>query len=247
MRSRPLYSSRERELENAIQMQAASKTYPVGDRRVTVLHPTDLTIAKGDCVAIIGPSGSGKSTLLNLITGIDHPSGGMVVVDGQNFVGLSESKLAKLRGTHVGIVFQFFQLIPTLTAVENILLAMDLVGVIPRRQRRTRAMALLDQVGVAEHAKKLPSRLSGGEQQRVAIARALANDPAILVADEPTGNLDSVNADKVRAIFAQCAAEGRTVILATHDPKGLDRFDRIISLTDGVASETQASAPAATL
>jgi len=228
-------------MENAIQMQAASKTFRVGDRNVTVLHPTDLTIAKGECIAITGPSGSGKSTLLNLITGIDHPSGGMVVVNGQNFAGLSESKLARLRGTSVGIVFQFFQLIPTLTAVENILLAMDLVGNIPRRQRRSRAMTLLGQMGVAEHAKKLPSRLSGGEQQRVAIARALSNDPAILVADEPTGNLDSVNADKVRAIFADCAAEGRTVIIATHDPRGLDRFDRVIALTDGVASEAPAS------
>ena len=231
-------------MENVIQMQAASKAYPVGDRRVTVLHPTDLTIARGERIAITGPSGSGKSTLLNLITGIDHPSGGMVVVDGQNFIGLSESKLAKLRGTHVGIVFQFFQLIPTLTAVENILLAMDLVNVIPRRQRRNRAMLLLDQVGVAEHARKLPSRLSGGEQQRVAIARALANDPAILVADEPTGNLDSENADKVRDILAECAAEGRTVIIATHDPRGLDRFDRVIALTDGVANEVQSSASA---
>lgn len=228
-------------MENAIQMQAASKTYPVGDRNVTVLHPIDLTIAKGECIAITGPSGSGKSTLLNLITGIDHPSGGMVVVNGQNFAGLSESKLAQLRGINVGIVFQFFQLIPTLTAVENILLAMDLVGNIPRRQRRPRAMTLLGQVGVAEHAKKLPSRLSGGEQQRVAIARALANDPAILVADEPTGNLDSVNADKIRAIFADCAAEGRTVIVATHDPRGLNRFDRVVALTDGVASEAPAS------
>jgi putative ABC transport system ATP-binding protein len=228
-------------LKNVIQMQAASKTYPVGDRNITVLHPTDLKIAKGECIAITGPSGSGKSTLLNLITGIDHPSGGMVIVDGQNFVGLSENKLAKLRGTHVGIVFQFFQLIPTLTALENILLAMDLVGVVSRRQRRSQAMALLGQVGVSEHADKLPSRLSGGEQQRVAIARALANDPAILVADEPTGNLDSANADRVLEIFSDCATEGRTVIIATHDSRVLGRFDRVIELTDGVANEASAS------
>jgi len=220
-----------------IQLQAASKTYEVDKRSITVLQPTNLVVEQGEFIAVTGPSGSGKSTLLNLITGIDHPSGGMVTVDGTNFGGLSESKLAHLRGKLVGIVFQFFQLIPTLTALENIVLAMDLVGVIPPNKRRDRALTLLDQVGVADQANKLPSRLSGGEQQRVAIARALANDPAILVADEPTGNLDSLNCTKIRDIFAQCAADGRTVIVATHDPRGLDQFDRVIEISDGVTTE----------
>jgi putative ABC transport system ATP-binding protein len=225
-------------MSTVIQLQSVSKTYTVDKRAISVLQPTDLTVERGEFIAVTGPSGSGKSTLLNLITGIDHPTGGMVIVDGQNFGGLSESKLAHLRGKLVGIVFQFFQLIPTLTALENILLAMDLVGVIAGGNRRKRAMTLLEQVGVGEHANKLPSKLSGGEQQRVAIARALANDPAVLIADEPTGNLDSVNAAKVRAIFAQCAADGRTVIVATHDPRGLEQFDRVIEISDGVTTET---------
>ena len=220
-----------------IQLQAASKAYSVGKRSVVVLQPTNLVVERGEFIAVTGPSGSGKSTLLNLITGIDHPTGGMVIVDGQNFGGLSESKLAHLRGKLVGIVFQFFQLIPTLTVLENVVLAMDLVGVIASRQRCKRAMTLLEQVGVGAHADKLPSRLSGGEQQRVAIARALANDPAVLIADEPTGNLDSVNCTLVRDIFAQCAADGRTVIVATHDPRGLEKFDRIIEIRDGVINE----------
>lgn len=225
-------------MSTVIQLQSASKTYSVDTRDITVLPPTDLTVERGEFIAVTGPSGSGKSTLLNLITGIDHPTGGMVIVDGQNFGGLSESKLAHLRGKLVGIVFQFFQLIPTLTSLENIVLAMDLVGAIPGGQRRKRAMTLLEQVGVGEQANKVPSRLSGGEQQRVAIARALANDPSVLIADEPTGNLDSVNAEKVRAIFAQCAADGRTVIVATHDPRGLEQFDRVIKISDGVTTET---------
>lgn len=224
-------------MDNIIQLQAASKAYDVAGDKITVLHPTDLTLRRGEYVGVTGRSGSGKSTLLNLITGIDHPSSGLVSIDGQNFSGMSESKLAQLRGKHVGIVFQFFQLIPTLTALENILLAMELVGVIEKNQRHNRAMTLLEQVGVGAHAAKLPSRLSGGEQQRVAIARALANDPTVLVADEPTGNLDSKNAALVYEIFAQCAADGRTVVVATHDLSVVGQFSRVIELNDGVASE----------
>ncbi len=224
-------------MDNIIQLQAASKAYDVAGEKITVLHPTDLTLKRGEYVAITGRSGSGKSTLLNLMTGIDHPTSGLVSIDGQNFGGLSEGQLAQLRGKHVGIVFQFFQLIPTLTALENILLAMELVGSIGRSKRHSRAMTLLEQVGVGAHAAKLPSRLSGGEQQRVAIARALANDPSVLVADEPTGNLDSKNAAMVYEIFAQCAADGRTVVVATHDLSVLDQFSRVIELNDGMASE----------
>jgi putative ABC transport system ATP-binding protein len=171
--------------------------------------------------------------LLHLISGIDRPSCGSVRVDGTDLGKLSESALSRFRGRSIGIVFQFFELIPTLTALENILLAMDLVNVLPAAQRRARALTLLDQMGIVAHARKLPSRLSGGEQQRVAIARALANDPPILVADEPCGNLDSVNGELVTALFAQCAADGRTVVVATHERTGLERYDRVLRIVDG--------------
>ena len=217
-----------------INLQSVTKSYPVGGRDIQVLKPTTLEIAKGSYVALTGPSGSGKSTLLNLIAGVDWPTGGMVMVDGVNFGGQSESKLSKIRGAKIGIVFQFFQLVPTLTALENIVLAMDLVGIVPPRERKARGKQLLDQMGVGAHANKLPSRLSGGEQQRVAIARALANDPPILVADEPTGNLDSENSGIVATLFGQCVSEGRTVIVATHETSDLDRYSRILRLEDGV-------------
>jgi len=220
-----------------INLQSVSKTYRVGGQDLQVLKPTTLQIGAGEFTALIGPSGSGKSTLLNLMTGIDHPTGGMVTVGGANFGGLNESALAKLRGQKVGIVFQFFQLVPTLTSAENVMLAMDLVGGVPGRERRKRALDLLEQMGVGAQANKLPSRLSGGEQQRVAVARALANDPEVLVADEPTGNLDSENGAMVMELFAKFARDGRTVVVATHDPQGRDRYDRILTMKDGVLSE----------
>jgi putative ABC transport system ATP-binding protein len=183
---------------------------------------------------VIGPSGSGKSTLLNLIAGIDKPSSGQVRVAGQEVSRMKESRLAAFRGRQIGIVFQFFQLIPTLTVLENVLLAMDLVRVIPAAKRRARSLHLLAQVGVENHKDKLPSKLSGGEQQRVAIARALANDPPILVADEPTGNLDSKNSEIISGIFHDCAADGRTVLVATHETKNQGQYSRLVNLADGV-------------
>lgn len=225
-------------MSTIINLQSVSKSYPVGQkderREIQVLKPLDLAIKKGGYIALTGPSGSGKSTLLNLMAGIDRPTGGLVTVDGVNFGGLGESKLAKLRGAKIGVVFQFFQLIPTLTALENIVLAMDLVGVIEGKRHRARAQSLLDQMGVGTHANKLPSRLSGGEQQRVAIARALANDPPILVADEPTGNLDAENSRIVANLLGQCVADGRTVVVATHEYDGLERYGRVLRLVDGV-------------
>ena len=216
-----------------IELKAAGRTFVRGPIRTEALKPTDLQIGTGEFLAVTGRSGSGKSTFLNLVSGIDRPTSGAVTVDGVNLQDLNESRLSRFRGEKIGIVFQFFELIQTLTAVENVQLAMDLVGAIPVGQRRRRAMDLLDQVGIAGHARKLPSRLSGGEQQRVAIARALANDPPIIVADEPAGNLDSVNSEVVASIFADFARQGRTVIVATHEQAGLERYSRVLHVADG--------------
>lgn len=216
-----------------ISLNAAGKSYKTSARTFTALRPTDLSIAEGEYVAITGPSGSGKSTLLNLVGGIDVPSSGEVVVSDKPISNLNESRLAAFRGQHIGIVFQFFQLIPTLTAHENVVLAMDLVNKIPRKKRKSRGEELLDSVGLFDHRNKLPATLSGGEQQRVAIARALANDPPILLADEPTGNLDSGNSELVNEIFADCARDSRTILVATHETGNLERYSRHIQLTDG--------------
>ncbi|MEM9530544.1 MAG: ABC transporter ATP-binding protein [Pseudomonadota bacterium] len=209
------------------------------------LRPLNLEVGAQTCVGVLGPSGSGKSTLLNLIAGIDRMSSGTVQVCGQNLATLNESRLAAFRGRRLGIVFQFFQLIPTLTVGENVRLAMDLVNVIPRRQRRRRALELLALVGVEAQEHKLPAALSGGEQQRVAIARALANDPPVLLADEPTGNLDSDNRAIVDHLFRKLADQGRTVLVATHDVSRLDRFDRVLELEDGVLQSDRQPAAAA--
>ncbi|MEA1672608.1 ABC transporter ATP-binding protein [Nitrospirillum sp. BR 11163] len=196
-----------------IQLLAAGRTFRQGGPRGAgaehaALRPVTVTIGRGQYVAVTGASGSGKSTLLNLVTGVDRASQGSVRVNGTALETLGEGALARFRGTHIGIVFQFFELIPTLTALDNVVLAMDLVGVVPAKARRARALSLLGDVGLADQAFRPPGRLSGGEQQRVAIARALANDPPILVADEPTGNLDRANGERVAALFDRCVADG---------------------------------------
>ncbi|MCP4413465.1 MAG: ABC transporter ATP-binding protein [Gammaproteobacteria bacterium] len=210
-----------------------SKQYPLGDEFTTVLNSVDFEIEKGEYIALMGPSGSGKSTLLNIIAGIDRPSSGKANIAGVELGSMNESALAKFRGKNIGIVFQFFQLIPTLTVLENILLALDYVTTIAANKRHEHAMSLLEKVGMAGHAKKLPSKLSGGEQQRVAIARALANNPQIIVADEPTGNLDSKNSELISSILGQLTAEGCSVIVATHEIENADRYSRRITLKDG--------------
>jgi putative ABC transport system ATP-binding protein len=225
-------------MQSIIALAGAARTFTQGTLQTAALQPLSLTIDRGEFVAITGASGSGKSTLLNLISGIDRPTSGSIAIDGVDLNGLNENRLARFRGSKMGIVFQFFELIQTLTALENILLAMDLVGVIPSVERRDRAMSLLNQMGLADHARKLPCRLSGGEQQRVAIARALANDPPILIADEPTGNLDQRNGDLVATLFGQCAADGRTVIIATHETRDLSRYNRVLRLADGALIST---------
>lgn len=217
-----------------IQFRQVSKWFESAAGRFEALKSISLKIDQGEHVAIVGKSGSGKSTLLNMLTGIDHPSQGAMTINSIEIHTLNESRLAKWRGENVGIVFQFFQLIPTLTILENLLLAMDFVNVIPKKERQQRAEILLAQVGIAQHADKLPAALSGGEQQRAAIARALANNPPILVADEPTGNLDSKTAEAILALFVQLVGNGKTVIVVTHEKVSDSKYDRIITLNDGV-------------
>jgi putative ABC transport system ATP-binding protein len=198
-----------------IRLEGVSKTVTSGDAPLTILHPLDLEIAQGDVVAVVGPSGSGKSTLLGLVAGLDAPTTGRIHVDGEEVTGLGEDALATLRSRSIGFVFQSFHLIPALTAAENVSLPMEIAG---RRGARDRALDLLDQVGLSERASHYPSQLSGGEQQRVAIARAFANDPPILLADEPTGNLDTATGRQViELLVALNMSRGTTLVLVTHD------------------------------
>jgi ABC-type lipoprotein export system ATPase subunit len=216
-----------------IDLRGVVKTYetPAGD--FVALKHIDLQIKGGEFVAVIGKSGSGKSTLINMISGIDRPTAGEIFVGGTAVHNLSEGEMALWRGRNLGIVFQFFQLLPTLTLVENIMLPMDFVGMYTPRERRERAMYLLEQVEMTEHAHKLPTAISGGQQQRVAIARALANNPPILVADEPTGNLDSKTSENVFRIFENMIAEGKTVLMVTHDDDQAKRVTRAVIVADG--------------
>jgi putative ABC transport system ATP-binding protein len=214
-----------------IELRGVSKTVPSGTGSLTILHPLNLMIEAGRVAAITGPSGSGKSTLLGLIAGLDAPTTGSIILDGVDITQLGEDALARLRGTRVGFVFQFFHLLPSLTAYENVLVPMEIAGV---PGAATRARALLDEVGLAERAHHYPSQLSGGEQQRVAIARALANDPPILLADEPTGNLDSVTGRHVIDLLLSIhKSRGTTLILVTHDPELAAVADESIALRDG--------------
>jgi putative ABC transport system ATP-binding protein len=216
-----------------IDLRDVVKTYKTGAGDVTVLRDITLQVQLGEFVSVVGPSGSGKSTLLNMITGIDRPTQGEVFVGGETIHGLSENQLARWRGRNVGVIFQFFQLLPTLTILENVMLPMDFCKVYRRRERKSKAMHLLEQVGIAEHAHKLPSALSGGEQQRAAIARALANDPPLVVADEPTGNLDTRTANEVFILFEKLVAQGKTLMVVTHDRSLSSRTERVLHLLDG--------------
>ena len=216
-----------------ISLQQVSKSYETPAGKFAALKDIDLEIQPGEFVGVVGKSGSGKSTLLNMVAGIDRPTSGLVAVAGTTIHGLSENKLAVWRGRNVGFVFQFFQLLPTLTAAENVMLPMDFSGSVPYRERRKRAVALLERVAVGSHADKLPATLSGGEQQRVAIARALANEPPLVLADEPTGNLDSVTAAAILNLFREMANQGTTVVIATHEADIARVIDRRIEIFDG--------------
>ncbi len=219
-----------------IELKQVEKTYPIGRKQQFALRGINLTIEPGEFVAIVGPSGSGKSTILNMITGIDRPTAGTVQVSGRLLNKLSENTLAKWRGQYIGIVFQFFQLLPTLTALENVTLPMHLRGSSSRwqgEQKSKRGLDNLGLVGLENLFDHLPRELSGGEQQRVAIARALANDPPILVADEPTGNLDSQTGELIFDIFRRLSQEGKTVIYVTHDKNLAQQATRLIQVKDG--------------
>jgi len=220
--------------DGSVALKNVQKTFRVGGVDFAALNGVSLTIDRGELVAITGKSGSGKSTILNIITGIDHASAGSVVVAGRSLESMSEAKLSAFRGRTIGVVFQFFQLLPTLTVAENVIMPMDFCDLYPKSVRRERALSLLELVGIREQADKLPSALSGGQQQRAAIARALANDADILVADEPTGNLDTATAESIFSLFRDLAAQGKTVIVVTHEKELGRYFDRNITIRDGM-------------
>ncbi|MBI5295490.1 MAG: ATP-binding cassette domain-containing protein [Chloroflexi bacterium] len=216
-----------------IDLHDVHKYYKTAIGDYHALNSIDLQINAGEFVSIIGKSGSGKSTLLNMITGIDRPSSGEVFVNGMPVHTLNENKMARWRGKNLGIVFQFFQLLPTISVIENIMLPMDFCRTYPMRQREKRALELLELVELADHAYKLPTALSGGQQQRIAIARALANDPPVVIADEPTGNLDSKTAESVFALFNDLVTKGKTIIIVTHDSALAKRTHRTALIADG--------------
>ncbi|MFM9840350.1 MAG: ABC transporter ATP-binding protein [Cyclobacteriaceae bacterium] len=217
-----------------IELTDVTKSFTLASGTFQALKNVSLQIPKGQLIAITGKSGSGKSTLLNIIAGIDKPTHGSVSINGIQVEKLSESALATWRGKNIGVVFQFFQLLPTLTILENMMLPMDFCNSYPKRERRERALALLEQVNIKEQAEKLPSTLSGGQQQRAAIARALANDPPVIIADEPTGNLDSQTATSIFELFAALTRSGKTVIIVTHEKDFSSYFENVIAIADGV-------------
>ena len=219
--------------ECLIELRQVSKVYETAAGPFEALREVTLQVDPGEFVAVIGKSGSGKSTLINMMTGIDRPTRGEVLIGDTAVHRLTEGQIAVWRGRNVGVIFQFFQLLPTLTALENIMLPMDFCHTYALGERQERAIYLLKQVELAQHADKLPSALSGGEQQRVAIARAMANDPPILVADEPTGNLDSQTAEAMMQLFEKLVAQGKTILMVTHELDLARRASRIITLADG--------------
>lgn len=229
--------------EPIIDLRGIYKLYDTPAGPFVALKGIDLQVEPGEFVAVVGKSGSGKSTLLNVFTGIDHPTEGEAIVAGTALRTLDEGHMARWRGRTMGIVFQFYQLLPTLTLVENVMLPMDLCAIHPPAERRERAMALLERVGLAADAHRFPAAVSGGHQQRAAIARALANDPLIVVADEPTGNLDSHAAASIFELFESLAAAGKTILMVTHDDELAARVPRTVTLADGLIVDDQARVP----
>lgn len=221
------------EQSTLIDVRNVVKIYETGAGKFLALKGVNMQVNTHEFVAVIGKSGSGKSTLVNMISGIDRPSTGEVFVDDTPIHRLNEGQLAVWRGKSLGVIFQFFQLLPSLTVVENVMLPMDFCNMYAPRERFDRAMSLLEHVGIAEHAHKLPSATSGGQQQRAAIARALANDPPIILADEPTGNLDSRTADQVFNLFSTLVQEGKTILMVTHDKDLAKRVTRAVTVADG--------------
>jgi putative ABC transport system ATP-binding protein len=216
-----------------VRIRDVVKSFPVGDGEITILKGISFEVGDGEFMSIVGPSGNGKSTLLNMITGIDRPSSGEVIVTGREIHRMTENQLATWRGEHVGIIFQFFQMLPALSLLQNVILPMDFANKYSPKERRERAMHLLEIVDLADQAQKLPSMVSGGQQQRAAIARALANDPPLLVADEPTGNLDSRTAGDVFDLFTNLVEQGKTMLMVTHDKELARRVPRVVEIIDG--------------
>jgi putative ABC transport system ATP-binding protein len=215
-----------------ISLEGVRKIYKTKAGPLEVLKGVDFQVGKGEFVAIVGPSGSGKSTLINMITGIDRPSEGEVHVAGERLTKMSENRVAKWRGRNVGVVFQFFQLLPTLTVIENVMMPMNYVNTY-KGERKERAMELLETVDMPDVANKYPSQISGGQQQRAAIARALANDPKLIVGDEPTGNLDTVSAALVFQLFEELVSHGKTIVMVTHDRDLAGQVPRVVEVRDG--------------
>jgi len=227
------------ESEQFIKLNNLVKTYTSSDQSFNALSNINLTIKNGEFIIICGKSGSGKSTLLNMISGIDNPTSGEIWVDGAPLHTLTSDQLAQWRGKRVGIVFQFFQLMPTLNALENILLPMEFVNVIPTNHQLEKANNLLERVGVSRLAKKFPHTLSGGEKQRVAIARALANDPDLIVADEPTGNIDTENTAIIHSLFNELVDDGKTIVYVTHEEQLNLNYTRLLNVQDGQITQVQ--------
>jgi putative ABC transport system ATP-binding protein len=216
-----------------IQVRNVVKVYPSPSGEFTALRGVSLQVAKGEFLAVVGKSGAGKTTFVNMITGVDHLTSGEVWVDGTAIHQMNESQLALWRGRRLGVVYQSFHLLPGLSLLDNVLLPMDFCGLYKARESRERALNLLEQVGLSEHARKLPAQISGGQQQRVAIARALANDPTVIVADEPTGRLDSLTAEIIFEIFQNLVSQGKTIVMVTHDHSLVQRVSRSVSIRDG--------------
>ncbi len=224
-----------------INIHQVGKQYVTAAGNFTALKSIDLSVNKGEFIAVVGKSGSGKSTLINMLTGIDRPTSGTIFVGETAVHTLSEGQMAVWRGKYIGVVFQFFQLLPTLTVIENVMLPMDFCNMYPFAERETRAIELLRQVDMVEEAYKLPTAISGGQQQRVAIARAMANDPPILVADEPTGNLDSATSKDILKLFQRLVAENKTIVMVTHDNDLAAQATRTITLADGEIIKDEAN------
>lgn len=222
-----------------VEIDEVYKSYQAGEVEIPVLCGVSLNINQGEFVAIVGESGNGKTTLLNMITGIDHPTRGDVYVNGKLLNQMNEDQLSAWRGSDLGIVFQFFQLLPALNLLQNVMLPMDFAKTLPPRQRKERAMELLGRVGLADQAYKLPAAVSGGQKQRAAIARALANDPPLIVADEPTGNLDTKTSAEVFDLFCDLLSEGKTLVMVTHNLELARRAGRVLEMVNGQISQLE--------